>query len=70
MSLALIERAFCLTAITQKAVAAGIVASERAAAWLASLAAAAKAGRYFCAVGGILAFGRKPRRELDNAPAR
>lgn len=56
--LAFVERAFDLRATTQRAVAAGVVAPDRAAAWLASLTTAAEAGRFFCATGGVLAFGR------------
>ena len=58
--LAFVERALDLRATTQRAVAAGVVAPDRAAAWLASLAAAGKDGRFFCAAGGVLAFGRRP----------
>jgi ubiquinone/menaquinone biosynthesis C-methylase UbiE len=62
--LAFVERAFDLPATTQKAAAAGVVASERASAWLASLTAAAEIERFFCAAGGVLAFGRTLSREL------
>lgn len=59
-NLALIESAFDLRASTRRAVAAGVIAPRQAADWLASLAAARDAGRFFCAVGGFLAFGQKP----------
>jgi ubiquinone/menaquinone biosynthesis C-methylase UbiE len=58
--LAHVESAFDLTASTRRAVAAGVITQERATAWLASLTAARDAGRFFGAVGGFLAFGRKP----------
>ncbi len=45
----------------QPAAQAGVIASQRAADWLASLVAADEAGRFFCAVGGFLVSGRKPR---------
>ncbi|MGI8687343.1 MAG: methyltransferase domain-containing protein [Thermomicrobiales bacterium] len=59
--LALVESAFDLRASTQRATAAGVIAPQRATDWLASLAAARDAGRFFCAVGGFLASGRKPQ---------
>jgi SAM-dependent methyltransferase len=58
--LSFVARAFDLPATVRRAAAAGVVAPERAADWLASLAAADASGRFFCAVGGVLAFGRKP----------
>jgi hypothetical protein len=59
--LAFVARAFDLHVTTERAVAAGVVARDRAEGWLASLTAAAQAGQVFCAVGGVLASGRKPR---------
>jgi hypothetical protein len=58
--LAFVARAFDLPVAVERAAAAGVVARERAADWLASLEAAAAAGRFWCAVGGVLAVGRKP----------
>lgn len=59
--LAHVESAFDLKASTQRAVEAGLVAQGRATDWLASLVAADDAGRFYGAVGGFLAFGRRPR---------
>jgi ubiquinone/menaquinone biosynthesis C-methylase UbiE len=56
----LVESAFNLRASAERAVATGAIAPERATAWLASLVAAQEAGQFICAVGGFLAFGRKP----------
>jgi ubiquinone/menaquinone biosynthesis C-methylase UbiE len=58
--LSLVESAFDLAASTRRAVAAGLIAPQRATDWLASLSAAAETGRFFGAVGGFLASGRKP----------
>ncbi|HLW00318.1 MAG TPA: methyltransferase domain-containing protein [Ktedonobacterales bacterium] len=58
--LGLIESAFDLETMAQRAVAARVIAPQRAMDWLASLADACDAGRFFCAIGGFLAFGRKP----------
>ncbi len=58
---ALVESAFDLRASTQQATATGVIAQRRVTDWLASLAAARDTGRFFCAVGGFLAFGRKPQ---------
>lgn len=57
---ALVENAFDLAASTRRAVAAELVTPQRATDWLGSLTAAAAAGRFFGAVGGFLARGRKP----------
>lgn len=59
--LAHVESAFDLRASTQRAVAADMIAQERATAWLASLAEAQDIRRFFGAVGGFLAFGQKPQ---------
>jgi len=59
--LAHVESAFDLRASTQRAIAAEVIAPQRATDWLASLTAARDAGRFFCAVGGFLASGRKPQ---------
>jgi ubiquinone/menaquinone biosynthesis C-methylase UbiE len=59
--LAHVESAFDLVASTQRAVANRVVTQERAAAWLESLTAAGDVGRFFGAVGGFLASGRKAR---------
>ena len=56
----LVESAFDLEAMTQRAVAAGLIAQPRATNWLASLADARDTGWFFCAIGGFLVFGRKP----------
>jgi SAM-dependent methyltransferase len=56
---ALIESAFDLRATTQRAVDAGIISADRAADWLTSLEAARDTGRFYSAVGGLLASGRK-----------
>ena len=58
--LAHVQNAFDLRHATRRAVAAGVVTPRRAADWLASLTAADETGRFFGAVGGFLAFGRKP----------
>jgi SAM-dependent methyltransferase len=58
--LAVVESAFDLDTMTQRAVAAGVIAKPRATNWLASLANACDAGCFFCAIGGVLASGRKP----------
>jgi hypothetical protein len=58
--LAYVENAFDVRLATRRAVAAGVVTPRRAADWLASLTAADETGRFFGAVGGFLAFGRKP----------
>jgi len=60
-NLALVESAFDLRASAHRAADAGVVAQQQATDWLASLAVARDAGRFFCAVGGFLAFGCKPR---------
>jgi SAM-dependent methyltransferase len=57
--LALVESAFDLRASTERAAAAGIITQQAGLDWLASLERARDAGRFFCAVGGFLAFGRK-----------
>jgi ubiquinone/menaquinone biosynthesis C-methylase UbiE len=57
--LTFVESALNLRASTQRAADAGLIAHERGAAWLASLKAAHEAGRFFCASGGFLVFGRK-----------
>jgi SAM-dependent methyltransferase len=57
--LALVESAFDVRASTRRAADAGIITARQGADWLASLEAARDAGRFFCAVGGFLAFGRK-----------
>lgn len=59
--LALVENGLDLHASTQRAVASGVISQQRATDWLDSLTAAHEAGRFFCATGGFLAFGRKPR---------
>lgn len=58
--LALVESAFDLRASAKRAAEAGVITRQQATDWLASLAAASDAGEFFCAVGGFLAFGRKP----------
>ena len=59
--LAHVESAFDLRASTQRAIDTEMIAQQRATDWLASLATARDAGRFFCAVGGFLASGRKPQ---------
>lgn len=59
--LAFVSRAFDLHVAVERAAAAGVVEAGRAMDWLASLEAAAAAGRFWCAVGGVLAVGRTPR---------
>ena len=59
--LAHVESAFNLRTSTERAVNAGLISRPRATDWLASLFAAHDAGRFFCAVGGFLAFGRTER---------
>jgi SAM-dependent methyltransferase len=59
--LVFVARAFGLPVAEGRAAAAGAGARQRAADWLAPLAAADEAGRFWCAVGGVLAIGRKPR---------
>jgi SAM-dependent methyltransferase len=58
---AFVESGLDLRASTERAAAKGVITQQRARDWLASLEAARDAGRFFCAVGGFLAFGRKPR---------
>jgi ubiquinone/menaquinone biosynthesis C-methylase UbiE len=59
--LAFVESALNLRASTQRAADAGLIEHERGAAWLASLEAADEAGRFFCASGGFLVFGRNEK---------
>ncbi len=61
--LALIENAFDLSAMTRRAIAAGIITQQRATDWRDSLTAAHAAGWFYCIVGGVLACGRKPGKE-------
>ncbi|HET8632293.1 MAG TPA: methyltransferase domain-containing protein [Thermomicrobiales bacterium] len=57
---ALADAAFQFRAVAERAVAAGSVTADEAAAWLASLEAARDAGHFLCAVAGFLVSGRKP----------
>lgn len=57
--LAFIENALDLRASTERATDAGIISHRQGMDWLASLEAARDAGRFFCATGGFLTFGRK-----------
>lgn len=56
---ALIEHAFDLKASMERAVAQNLLERERASRWLESLCLADRAGRFFSAIGGFIAFGRK-----------
>jgi SAM-dependent methyltransferase len=57
---AFVASALDLRASAERAVAAGVITQQQARDWLASLDTAREAGRFFCASGGFLAFGRKP----------
>lgn len=58
--LPLVESAFDLRASALRAADAGLISRERATEWLTSLQVASAKGQFCCAVGGFLAFGRKP----------
>ena len=55
-----VESGLNLRASAQRAAAAGVITQQQATDWLASLESARDMGRFFCASGGFLAFGRKP----------
>ena len=55
----LIENAFDLPAAVERAVGQKLIERERAARWLESLRQAARAERFFSAIGGFITFGRK-----------
>ncbi|MFZ0212539.1 MAG: methyltransferase domain-containing protein [Candidatus Acidiferrales bacterium] len=57
--LALIESAFDLGACVERAIGQKLLQAERAALWLESLRSADRAGQFFSAIGGFIAFGRK-----------
>lgn len=60
--LAPVENAFDLRASTRRAIDAGLLSEQQATAWYDYLIDADRAGRFFGAVGGFLAFGRVPER--------
>jgi hypothetical protein len=57
--LGLIENAFDLTASVERAIAQNLIEGGRAQRWLESLRSASCAGRFFTAIGGFVAYGRK-----------
>lgn len=59
MDLGLIESAFDLNACLALVVDRGLLEQERANRWIESLRSAARAGRFFSAVGGFITSGRK-----------
>jgi SAM-dependent methyltransferase len=59
--LAFVETALDLRASTRRAADAGIITHRQGADWLASLEAARDSERFFCATGGFLTTGRRPR---------
>jgi len=55
-----VESGLNLRASAELAAAAGVITQQQATDWVASLELARNTGRFFCASGGFLAFGRKP----------
>ncbi|MDH7569387.1 MAG: methyltransferase domain-containing protein [Armatimonadota bacterium] len=54
------QRVLGLGTVARMAAAAGVISAEAMRAWVSDLEEAAAEGRFFCAICGFLAYGRKP----------